>query len=75
MQKLRNPRSLDNGVTDVQKLAGKSGRFRGVTVNKQCICLHCAVYYVNAELHDMSGKKHFDFVCSDKPGCPGDSCR
>ncbi len=26
-------------------------------------------------LHNPSGKKHFDFVCSDKPVCPSDSCR
>ena len=75
MQKLPNPRSLNDGVTDVQRLMTVSGSVHGVTVSKQCICLHCVVYDADAELNDPSGKKHFDLMCSDKPVCPSDNCR
>ncbi len=48
MQNLPDHCSLNN-VTDVQRLTTVSGSVQGVTVNKQCICLHYAVNYANAE--------------------------
>ena len=63
MQKLPDHCYLKNEITDVQRLTTASGNVHGVTVNQQCICLHCAVYCANAELYDPAGRSTLTLCC------------